>query len=356
LNFVTQLQHWHQQQNQRKLPWKHIKDPYKIWLSEIILQQTRAEQGLPYYVKFIKHYPTVTKLANANENEVLKLWQGLGYYSRARNLHYTAKFIANELKGKFPNNYSELLKLKGVGPYTAAAIASFAYNLPHAVVDGNVNRVISRFYGVKLPIDEAAGRKQIEEISNKNIIKTQPAEYNQAIMDFGATLCKPANPFCETCPMQTNCYAFKNNMVGELPLKVKKIKKKTRYFNYLVFEAGNGTYMHKRTDNDIWRNLYEFPLLESSKVLKPKAVKDYLKTHFNDINFIKMLPTITTKHLLTHQTIHVAFYKIKVGELLNNKPNLILTNDANFKKFAIPRVIDWYLSENNLSFVKNKRK
>jgi len=350
LNFVKQLLQWHKLQNQRKLPWKSLKDPYKIWLSEIILQQTRVEQGLPYYQKFIEHYPKIEQLANAHENQVLKLWQGLGYYSRARNLHFTAKYVVKDLKGKFPDNYKDLLKLKGVGPYTAAAIASFAYGLPHAVVDGNVNRVISRYYGIKLPIDEAEGRKQIDEISNKNISKVNPAHYNQAIMDFGATVCKPAKPTCESCPLQTGCYALKHEMIGELPLKVKKIKKKTRYFNYLVFEAANGTYLQKRTGNDIWKNLYEFPLVEHKTAFTKSELTYYLNSNFSKIDVLKIEPSVTTKHLLTHQTIYVSFYKILVNRLPKNEINLILTNDASFSKFAIPKVIDWYLSENNLSF------
>ena len=216
------------------MPWKGEKNPYLIWLSEIILQQTRVEQGLPYYERFRENYPTVTDLANAPEDEVMKLWEGLGYYSRARNLHATAKMIDQEMDSIFPTTHAEILKLKGVGPYTAAAIASFAYNLPHAVVDGNVYRVLSRFFGIETPIDSTSGKKEFAQLAQDLIDKKQPGNYNQAIMDFGATHCMPKKPKCSQCLLRKNCKALLNNKVTSLPIKIKKIKKQTRYFNYLV--------------------------------------------------------------------------------------------------------------------------
>ena len=262
--FTTHLLQW-ASQHERHLPWKESKNPYYIWLSEIILQQTRVEQGLPYYLKFVEHYPTVFDLANATEDEVLKDWEGLGYYSRARNLHAAAKYIATELDGHFPDTYDSILKLKGVGPYTAAAIASFAFQLPYAVVDGNVYRVLSRFFGMDTPIDSTIGKKQFANLAQQLLDPTKPDVYNQAIMDFGATWCTPKQAKCNKCPLSEQCAAFQTNRVEKYPIKQKKLKKRTRYFHYLIFNYSGQTWIEKRAGKDIWQGLYQFPLIELPK-------------------------------------------------------------------------------------------
>ena len=262
-NFSKTLVSWYLK-NKRDLPWRNTIDPYKIWLSEIMLQQTRVAQGLPYYLKFLAAFNEVKDLADADEEEVLKLWQGLGYYSRARNLHATAKYVSNELNGVFPDNYIDLKKLKGIGDYTASAIASICYKEPKAVLDGNVFRVLARLYGIDIAINSTDGVKLFSSLSQKLIDKDEPDTHNQAIMEFGATHCSPKKPLCDSCVFNTQCIAFKNNRVGELPLKLKKLKVKKRYFNYIVPIINNeSTRLIKRAEKGIWANLYEFPLVET---------------------------------------------------------------------------------------------
>ena len=244
--FTKILMEWHDP-NARPMPWKSEKNPYLVWLSEIILQQTRVEQGLPYFIRFKEKYPTIQQLANAPEDELMKLWEGLGYYSRARNLHFSAKYITKDLKGGFPTTYKEILKLKGVGPYTASAVASFAFGLPHAVVDGNVYRVLSRVFGIDTAIDTSLGKKKIDALAHEHLDKQIPGKYNQAILDFGATQCSPKLPSCEDCPLKNQCYAFTNDQVGLYPVKSKKIKRKTRFFNYLVLNNEDTVIIKKRT-------------------------------------------------------------------------------------------------------------
>lgn len=262
---------WNRRHNTRKMPWKGEKDPYKIWLSEIILQQTRVEQGLKYYEEFVSNFPNVHKLAAAKEEKVYKLWEGLGYYSRCKNLIVTASFISKNLKGKFPDKFEEILELKGIGHYTASAVASFAYNLPYAVVDGNVFRVLSRIFGIKKPTDSTEGRKFFTQLAFELLDKNQPGLYNQALMDFGAVICKPY-PLCNICVFNDHCFAFRNHLVDKLPVKEKKIKIITRWFNYLVIENKKKIYIHKRTGSDIWRNLHEFVLIETGKNNSVKAI------------------------------------------------------------------------------------
>ncbi len=259
--FTKNLLQWYHPSD-RPLPWKAIRNAYYIWLSEIILQQTRVEQGLPYYQKFVRKYPTVEQLADAEEDAVLKDWEGLGYYSRARNLHAAAKQIVSTHEGVFPHKYADIRALKGVGDYTAAAIASFAYNLPYAVVDGNVYRVLARFFGIDIAIDSTKGKKVFQHLADQLIDKNRAGVYNQAIMDFGATVCKPALPNCSHCQLHLSCYAYAEQAIDKLPYKAKKLKKKTRYFYYILLKEGDFYYLQKRTQKDIWRNLYEFPLLE----------------------------------------------------------------------------------------------
>jgi len=254
--------------NKRSLPWRETKDPYHIWLSEIMLQQTRVAQGLPYYEKFVSAFPTVHNLADASEDTVLKLWQGLGYYSRARNLHATAKYISNDLNGVFPNTFEELLKLKGVGDYTASAIGSICFNLPTAVVDGNVYRVLSRFFNINTPINSSEGIKTFKKLAQELLDTSNPGEFNQAIMEFGARQCAPQSPDCPNCVFNDKCLAFQTKKVKELPVKIRKTTVKKKYFNYLVFISDDQkTILQQRLEKGIWQQLYEFPLIEADKLI-----------------------------------------------------------------------------------------
>lgn len=340
-------------QNHRPLPWKGEKNPYYVWLSEIILQQTRVEQGLPYFNKFKEHYPAVSDLANAPEDEVMKLWEGLGYYSRARNLHFTAKYIVNELDGVFPSDYEGILKLKGVGPYTAAAIASFAFDLPRAVVDGNVYRVLSRIFGIETAIDSTEGKKEFAKLAQELIDASQPANYNQAIMDFGATHCKPASPNCEKCTMKTECFAFKNEKIEKLPFKLKKIKKRNRFFNYLIISHREDVLIQKRIKKDIWKNLYEFPLVEYLEVIDDwdkltEVAENKIELSINNCKLLRKSRFF--KQTLTHQNILARFWEIELNEAVNfNENEYLKVERKNLSKFAFPKVIDLYLKDKSLT-------
>jgi A/G-specific adenine glycosylase len=328
--------------NKRDLPWRNTKDPYKIWLSEIILQQTRVAQGTPYYLSFIDKFPSVDKLALADENEVLRLWQGLGYYSRARNLHACAKHIHHQLNNIFPNNYKDLLKQKGIGPYTAAAIASFAFKEPVAVVDGNVMRVISRFFGFYEDISESSSQSKIREVCNGLISEDNPDLFNQAIMEFGAMHCKPSQPLCNTCPFAGGCFAFANQAQKELPVKIKKGRVKTRYFHYLVWQQGNQIFMNKRAKGDIWEGLFDLPLIETKERMDLEILKNYVNSDElfkNSIIFIADMPEL--KHVLSHQVIYAKFFlvEIKSKELKLEEP----IGEAGFYSFeeieALPKPV-----------------
>ncbi|RYY11142.1 MAG: A/G-specific adenine glycosylase, partial [Chitinophagaceae bacterium] len=283
-SFTGKLLEWNRTTNQRSMPWKGEKDPYKIWLSEIILQQTRVEQGLSYYQSFIKNFPTVHDLANAPEEKVFKLWEGLGYYSRCKNLIASAKIIATERNGLFPDTFESIVALKGIGPYTAAAIASFAFNQPYAVVDGNVQRVLARYFGITTAVDTSVGRKLYQHLAGSLLDPDNPGLYNQAIMDFGAVICKPQNPMCSQCPQREDCEAYKTGTVHQLPVKEKKLIKKHRWFYYFMIGSGDDVYIRKRTGKDIWQNLHEFVLHESPD---PGAFphNTYLKQLFGDQPF-----------------------------------------------------------------------
>lgn len=318
--FFTQgLIKWHKNDNLRTMPWKGIKDPYKIWLSEIILQQTRVEQGLNYYEKFVTTYPTIQHLAKANQEDVFKLWEGLGYYNRCKNLLFTANTIVQEFNGNFPNNYEALLNLKGIGPYTAAAIASFAYNLPHAVVDGNVFRVLARYFGIATATDSTKGKQLFTELANEVLDKEKPGLFNQAIMDFGATVCKPALPNCDSCIMQKNCAAFNNGNVNELPIKEKKLQKKNRFFTYFFIEVDGTVLVHKRMSNDIWQNLFEFYLVETETSITwtENLTKDFLKEQLGIKQATVQFISTVTSQQLTHQKVKGQLIKV----MLSNKPN-----------------------------------
>ncbi len=348
--FGIQLLKWNKLFNQREMPWKGEKDPYKIWLSEIILQQTRVDQGLDYYNRFVAKFPSIEQLAAAEEITVFKLWEGLGYYTRCKNLIATAKYIAIELQGAFPTTYDSILALKGIGPYTAAAIASFAFNLPYAVVDGNVYRVLSRFFGIDTPIDTTIGKQLYNTLANDLLYKKMPGVYNQALMDFGATICKPQLPACHTCPMRKKCDAYKNNLVSTLPIKEKSITKKIRWLNYLVFEHNECVYVRKRGAKDIWENLYEFKLIESvgalpiEKLKQLKEIKAITGNQTFEINHISAI----YKQQLTHQTIYGQFIRVKLTQV----PNLTgfkKTSRIDLLQLPFPKFISNYLKDKNVS-------
>ena len=334
------------------MPWKGEKDPYKIWLSEIILQQTRVEQGWGYYERFVKQYPTVHQLAAAKDNEVFKLWEGLGYYNRCRNLLFTARHIVQNLKGEFPDTYEELLSLKGVGPYTAAAIASFAYNLPHAVVDGNVFRVFARYYGIHTPTDTKEGLAIFNKIAFENLAKKKAGIYNQALMDFGATVCKPMSPLCSSCVMKSSCAAFNQNIVGQLPIKIKAIQKTKRYFDYFCFKVGNQFWLQQRGIGDIWAGLYQFYLVEQEKNMPATEIyfKELLANQLSikTNSFSIQLPKQPYQQQLTHQLLTVRFIQV---ELQTTPPVLekgLWVKKSALKQFAFPKTINRFLEEEGL--------
>lgn len=341
---------WYKQHG-RDLPWRCNTDAYTIWLSEIILQQTRVVQGLNYFNNFKKAYPTVHNLAQAPLDEVLKLWQGLGYYTRARNLHATAQIISQKYNGVFPQTYDELRKLKGIGDYTAAAIASIAYKIPVAVVDGNVMRVLSRLFGIFTPIDTSKGKKEIATLAQTLVDKANPDIYNQAIMDFGAMVCTPKKAQCCNCPFSSQCYANLHNCVYELPVKSKKTKIRTRYFNYLIIRFNNWTYVHQRKDKDIWHSLYEFPLIESEteisveELIDSKEWKALFSNNPTEIHYV----SDTVKHQLSHQTLFCRFYHVKIkkqpASLVSNY-NKIKFDDV--ENFSTPRLIENYMIKDNV--------
>ena len=336
MDFSKSLTDWYLQ-NKRDLPWRNTTDPYPIWLSEIMLQQTRVAQGMPYFFSFTNTFPTVFDLANAHEEQVLKLWQGLGYYSRARNLHQTAQYIANELGGVFPNNYKDLLQLKGIGEYTAAAIASFAYNEVVPVVDGNVFRVLSRYFDIETDIASASAKKEFSALALELIPKANPALFNQAIMEFGALQCVPKKPNCSDCIFNQSCAALQKNKVGQLPVKLKKLKVSNRFFNYLIFsDDAKNTIIQKRTDKGIWYNLYEFPLIETEKEEDFDTISKKIKTNFPHYNILSIGEENYKRilHKLSHQHLHIKFWNVKVSGII---PNGI--NASDLKRFPFPIVL-----------------
>lgn len=343
--FGQKLLKWYQA-NKRDLPWRNETDAYKIWLSEIILQQTQVVQGLAYYYRFIQKFPTIELLANAKEDEVLKLWQGLGYYSRARNLHAAAKWVCEVHGAKFPSNYAEILKLKGVGVYTAAAIASFAYNLPYAVVDGNVYRLLSRVFGITTPIDSSIGKKQFQELANNLLDKNLPGLNNQAIMEFGSQFCKPVKPDCNSCVFTDKCVAATKGLVSELPIKEKKLKTRTRYFNYLVVvDEMQNTLLKKRKDKDIWKGLYEFVLIETdTKTEVEKVLMQFNKNKKTRQSILHVSKEY--KHVLSHQILLAQFVVIKLKQLPSNSYKK--TPLKSLEKYAFPRLIEKFLQDCDL--------
>ncbi len=348
--FTASLINWHATENNRSLPWKSEKDPYKIWLSEIILQQTRALQGLPYYERFIAAFPVIEDMAAANDEQAFRLWQGLGYYNRCKNMLATARYVVKELNGKFPASYEGLLQLKGVGPYTAAAIASFAFGLPHAVVDGNVYRVLARYYGIETPFDTTAGKNIFSSLAGELLDAKDSAAYNQAIMDLGATVCTPQKPLCIQCPLQKKCMAYHQNLIDILPVRSKKISVKTRYFNYLLLRWQGTLWINKRTNNDIWENLHEPYLIETTSAL---TLDQLLRNdQFKKINlsYDNVKYDGSVKQRLTHQLINTSFFTIDISKKENTclKKGIWL-NINELKNTAFPKTLVSFL-KNNLYF------
>ena len=328
--------------NKRDLPWRNINDPYKIWLSEIILQQTQVIQGLNYYLKFVENFPTVNDLANAPEDLVMRLWQGLGYYSRARNLHSAAKFIQNNHKGIFPKTYKEIKELKGVGDYTAAAIASFAFKLPYATVDGNVYRVLARLFNVETPINSTQGKKEFQLIADEILNLKKPDIHNSAVMEFGALYCKPQNPKCDVCTLQIHCLAFKNKTVHLLPVKINKVKIRNRYFNYVIFNYKNKVYISKRIEKDIWQNLYEFYLIESEGFIDELTLLANADLNKMCSKFSLKNKTTLKKHILSHQHLHATFYELEIEKPLKSKLFIEIDREE-LDKYGTPQLINKYL-------------
>lgn len=343
MNFSSEIVRWYNI-NKRDLPWRNTQNPYFIWLSEIILQQTRVAQGMSYYIKFVSTFPTIQKLAKASEDEVLKLWQGLGYYSRARNLHFTAKEITQKYKGKFPQDFVEIKKLKGIGDYTAAAIASFAFDKPHAVVDGNVYRVLARVFDIKTAIDSSQGKKEFAALAEELLDKKKPALHNQAIMEFGAVQCVPQNPDCNSCCLNSICIAKQKKWVSELPVKEKKLLQRNRYFNYFIIHQNKNIFIHQRGAKDIWQGLFEFPLIETETDTSAKKLMlsdEWIFFFANEEITIQKVSDYH-KHILSHQILNARFWEIDAGKskLKNIKKKFQKIKHNQLNTFALPRLID----------------
>jgi A/G-specific adenine glycosylase len=336
---------WHREKNRRQMPWKGEKDPYKIWLSEIILQQTRVEQGLKYYESFVHHFPDIKSLAGARDEKVFKLWEGLGYYSRCKNLLFTARRINDAYKGKFPSAFKEILSLKGVGPYTAAAIASFAFGLPYAVMDGNVMRVLSRYFGIETPIDSTTGKKQMQELAQALLDPADPAAYNQAMMDFGATVCKPQSPLCSQCPLRNNCRARKEDKTTLLPVKGKKLKTRQRFLLYFLLADEVYICIRKRPAGDIWENLHEFLLAEkegfATENITAEVKKEMKRLGIASLPVKAISPVLSQK--LTHQQVHAVFVTLLAtkGFVVPNGYRKVPLKSLS--RYAFPRLITRFL-------------
>ena len=336
--FTTQLMHWHQHHNKRDLPWKGEGDPYKIWLSEIILQQTRAEQGLPYYLRFAAAYPTVHNLAAAPDDEAFKLWEGLGYYARCRNMLATARQVVTEYGGRFPDTYEGLLNLKGIGPYTAAAVASFAFRLPHAVVDGNVYRVLARYFGIKTPTDGTAGKKLFQNLADSVLDRRDPGGFNQAMMDHGATICTPALPKCGQCPVADGCISRADGLIDMLPVRAKKAAVRTRYFHYLLLHFDNNVWVRLRTTKDIWKGLYEPLLLEAEAALDRKGMEKheaYRALHLSEEPEFEG----ALSQRLTHQIIASRFFSVQAATPPTVPQDGVWVPLDQLKKYPFPKTL-----------------
>ncbi|MCA6362799.1 MAG: A/G-specific adenine glycosylase [Bacteroidetes bacterium] len=345
MDFSAELRQWYLR-HRRDLPWRNTRNPYLIWLSEVILQQTRVEQGRAYYERFARTWPDVTALANASEEQVLKLWQGLGYYSRARNLHKTAQLVAKEHGGIFPQTYHGLLALKGIGEYTAAAIGSFAFDIAEPVVDGNVYRVLARVFGVDTPIDSTAGKKQFRQLAAELLDPRDPATHNQAIMEFGAVQCVPRNPQCPQCPVAAHCVARQTGRIGQLPAKARKTKVTDRWLHYFVLRSGSSVYVKRRGPGDIWQGLYDFPLIETTSATDDALQTDQWKGWTAGRKAVITEVSDAFLHVLSHQRLHARFYEVKLNKPLPGKiaSDWLLVDDKSFHKLAVPVLISRYLN------------
>ena len=341
------LRDWYKQ-NKRDLPWRTNNLPYYVWVSEIILQQTRVAQGTNYFIRFVNRFPDVESLAVAPENEVLKIWQGLGYYSRARNMHKAALQVVNEFHGNFPDSFIGIQKLKGIGSYTAAAIASISFGLPHASIDGNVYRVLSRIFGIATPVDSSKGKKEFNELANQLIDRNDPGTFNEAMMEFGALQCTPRNPDCNNCPFQSQCIAFNHKEISKLPVKANKTKVRHRYFNYMYIKHGKSIYLEKRAENDIWQNMYQLPLIESPDSLSLEELfsNDNFTSLFNKDNAVIGNESKEILHILSHQKLHVRFIEITL-----EKPaaiqSWIKVSTEELEDYPLPKPVENFLNEKN---------
>ncbi|RIH64826.1 A/G-specific adenine glycosylase [Mariniphaga sediminis] len=346
-DFLQAIHKWYNQ-NLRDLPWRETSDPYKIWISEIILQQTRVAQGISYYHRFIERFPTVTDLAEAEEDEVLKLWQGLGYYSRARNLHAAAQTISGKYGGEFPKSYSEIRELKGIGPYTAAAIASIAFGLPYPALDGNVYRVLARYFGIFAPPNSGEGKKKFLKIAEEIIPAENPGFHNQAMMEFGALQCIPLSPDCPNCPLIASCYAAGHQKVTQLPVKTPKTSQRNRYFYYYYIETGKDTWLEKRTGKDIWENLYQFPLAETKQELSDEEIAGLQPSFMkNDTINIKAV-SAQKKHILSHQIIFARLIHLETDGNFKLNNHFIKVPQKDIHTFAVPRLVEKLMEETGI--------
>lgn len=340
-NFTGTLLAWYEE-HKRDLPWRETRDPYLIWISEVILQQTRVAQGYEYYLRFVRRFPDVRTLADADGDEVMKYWQGLGYYSRARNLHEAAR----SMNGTFPRTYDGVRALKGVGDYTAAAICSIAYDLPYAVVDGNVYRVLARYFGIDTPIDSGEGRKLFAALAQEMLDKVRPALYNQAIMDFGALQCTPQSPACMFCPLADSCTALAQGTVQSLPVKSHKTKVTHRYFQYLFVRKGGQILLHKRTEGDIWQNLYELPLIETDGDVEEEAFRTHPRLlewcRPDELQGLRLLKA-GVRHVLSHRIIHANFYGLELSADSPSLPGYLSVCQQDVPRYAVPRLIHEFL-------------
>ncbi|MGQ1890800.1 A/G-specific adenine glycosylase [Thermophagus sp. OGC60D27] len=344
--FASKIREWYQLHG-RKLPWRETADPYKIWISEVILQQTQVKQGLNYYQRFICSFPDVRTLAAASERQIMKHWQGLGYYSRARNLHAAAQTIVLKQNGLFPQTYENLLKLRGIGPYTAAAIASIAFGEPKPVVDGNVYRVLSRVFAIALPIDTSEGKKHFEKLAHKLLDVNDPGTHNQALMDLGALICKPTSPRCHECPVSSMCEAAAIGQQAQFPVKSKKISRKKRWLHFLIISEQGYTILQKRTSDDIWKGLYQFPVIETGKKVPILHIQEQVQQIFSDT--LKIQKIHHAKHLLTHQELNTLFYKVNWPKnrplpKTINQTRTVVVNNKEIAEFPLPQILQKNLS------------
>lgn len=344
MDFTTSIQKWYRL-NQRELPWRSTKNPYHIWLSEVILQQTRVEQGMPYYFRFTEKFPRIEDLANASEDQVLNLWQGLGYYSRARNLHAAAKTVVQKHKGKFPSSYADIIALKGVGEYTAAAVASIAFDLPHAVVDGNVYRVLSRVFKIDTPIDSSAGKKEFQLLADELVDPKNPGSHNQSLMEIGSLVCTPSKPDCENCPLHHLCLSYADKSFLNYPVKAGKTKVRKRNFHYLVLTDGKKVVLKKRSEKDIWIGLYDFRLIETDER------ENQIEKQIQKLNPRSVKRELDLKHILSHQKIEAVFWYITVKKIVLQKgETAVYIKDLD--QYPMPRLLIRYLESKHCSLHK----